>query len=1591
MADKNNDIGVQKPGTVLHTDNHPIDQPKGTTRYALNAVNEASDGQHKSLSNEGSNYAVSEFKEGFHPIGDEYLGDDLEIIIQVNPTTGEEEIGTLSKSHTYTPVVETKVLGLSITNQCQLTFRLRRGNERVIYWVDGLNKARTFNLDRVHNFYNNAYKTYLKAGGNPATYAFEKYDASSFDLQKTYKSIPFFADAKIIETGNILPGSYNFAIQYVDEDLNPTEWITTSNTVRIFNDTINTSYERIRGSKNITSLAQTFDRANKSIKLTITNLDSDFPYYRVAIIRAAGLNGLPEKVLASELYSTSDGNFTYSGNDSQLTEVQLGDILIEREVIYAPKHIEQIENRLTLHHTKGKSVNWCEFQKYASKIGSNLVTKEVILNSPISEPNLKSAKSTFLFRGYMPGEVYSFGIAYLFNDGYISPVFHIPGKSDDDTTGSLMKVYEGDNRYLDIHNCSTDNYWGKDINGDTLVAKKHRHHRFPFRKEVSKPLFTRSTSTTAITKYKLVVNIALAVGQTYPVDSNGDPLPISYAFNFQVTGATGQTQLVGTLVDTDMGEDIELYNDITQLDDLTPGIKGELEPTSTLATSYMVSGSEVFTITFTYTSEVVDKIRFADQSEIFGIEFGNIEKPHPDVVGFYIVRNERTEDDKLIVDNAVFGPMTQYQDYKSFGLWTPKQFFTATNCGQTNGAGKTLQYFNKGVWFFNPEFQFFNKKTDYDAIEVEGVYTEASTRYPTLSNKYNSECNHGKSKGLYLEDVQAGTSYNPDVHKKKDKDDDGFDLLVGYKVVDFTYATNTTLIFPAKRFVLYLNAASYQNIGADIFYNVSIDNKIGEYITDDPLDTTIQETLFNTTTKKNSLIYGSLVKNNGTAYSNFITKSYYKEHNNPVYFGSNTIINGVKIFNGDTEISALHMVTSVFYDIVVADRSKKSRVWKIIIGALLVIASVAAIIATGGAATPLAALGISYGVSLASSGIKFEQMKSMIDEDYEKGLRETVNDGGVFQTIREYLSNADDTIRWFSDRASNIYIESSVPFGLRSGLTSGVSDFMDAPAPYDEQAFRTYLTEKFTVVDRDQGSGRLYKGYAGAEFYDMNKDYLRFNKEKLFIHLPVEYDCCSDKNEVYPTRIWYSEQSFQEERVDNYRIFLPNNYKDIEGEHGEITNAYRLGNNLFIECREVLWQLPRNNQERVTGEIVSFIGTGDFFSLPPIKVMDDSLGSGGTQHKWATLKTLYGVISVNEIKNKIYLHAEGIKDLTVGNSAWFTNNLRPFLKKQLYDLFGVEYLHDNNPANPYGIGYHSTYDTRYKRALITKIDYQVLQTKIPLLSVVTSIPTSGNAFVYCQEDGHFYKGTTILSLLNSDYFENKSWTLSYSFKDNGFISWHSYIPNYYIHSQNNLYMCLAGDNKIYRHNKQGHYQTFFGKYAPFIVRYISSNNPIMDKMLEDITIITTARKWDEDSEQFIEQHLVTFNKITCNNGKQCTGELIMRVKQSQTPDSWYQNQISNDPGIILIDRNIKDWNINRLRDYVVDYDKSLFTNDWSILKFYYPLDRVVNPLAVNFNKTWSDLAVLKDKYVEIELKFDNFNDVNLVFNLALDTKPDVGK
>lgn len=1471
---------VQRPFKGMVTDMSPSDQPKETYRYALNAVNKTEEGNSNFLAMEKAIEACVNFPEGSRALASIYMVDDLLAIFLVD-NDGYSYIGTLNKLNVFNLYIKTKILNLSDNYPISGTFRIRRNSTKIIYWGDGHNKPRLFNFDRPFDFYSYEYEEWLSTHSDFDIYEGEMWEDIKFDLIKTYTEIPSFDNVEILIGGNIVSGSYNISIQLIDENLSPTEWITTSNPVTIYVDSTEIRYSEIRGSRNSNTDAQNFQFASKSIKWKFGNLDENFSFYRIAVLIANSNNGNINKVLVSQLIPISHTEFIYSGNDGDFTTTPLSDILQNSTDINSVKYIEQLESRLIFAGIKGKQINWCNFQAYASKIQSVFVNKNIVIDNINSIGAPKNPKTNFTTVGYMFGEVYSFGIVYVFKDGYKSPAYHIPGRPIDGVNG--MDFYECENNvYPPIHSCDTD-YWGvNSYNQEHLLNTNIRHHKFPRRN--TDLYITNNNSTT---------------------------------------------------------------------------------------------------------------------TDICGIKFFNIEKPNPDVIGFFIVRNERTEDDKIVIDNALVGALTcdstdSANPYQTFGLILPDLPDTKKS--------------TSGVFIFSPEHQFKNKKITFDRFDVIGSYTK-SGKYV----QYDYEAGV-RGNGVYIEDVRPGTTFNSKYNRGEDPD--GFDLQILYRSNQVSYSTAAVneIVLPNKEKLFYLSAANNMTRDTEIFFNASIDNKI--IVSTFNIEHEIPNYLF-TDGGVPRLLYTALLKNNITAYSNFINRTYYKETNNITLFGNEEVIMSDNIFNGDSHVAPMTLNSSTYYDTHFASRDKKSRVWKIILGGVLIAAGIAGLIFSAGASSTLIAAGlatavattvvtaatvmaISYGVSSLTSGIEFETMKNMIDQYYEAGLKNTIKD--IDNKDSNYKANPalgdDDRFQWFVDRLQNIYFESAVNIGLRSGLTVSVSDFLNSPTvqPLDnlsnisstaaKESYEVYLSNKFTVVDREQSSGRLYLGYASAEIYDINIDYLRQNHEKHYFHLPIEYDCSSSKIEEYNNRIFYSEQSFQEEKLDTYRTFLSNNYKDIEGQFGEITGIFRFNNTLYIHTTESLLVLPQNMQERINQELVTFIGTGEFFAIPPKKVMDGESGSFGSSDNKSTVITRKGVFFTNTKEGIPYILTSKPEDISSGNSVWFKNNLKLLLYDYLEALSGIYYTKTNNNINEESVGIHAIYDSTLNRIILTKIDYIPL---IPLTLYNEDWQLSVGKITYNDIDGKFYMGSANgyihVPFSNTNYFENKSWTMSFSFDTNSWVSYHSYLPRIYMNTPSSLYSAIG--STLYKHHSDNKFCKFYGIKYPYVIEYVSVSNPLITRTFDTVSIIAMAKKYLPEYKSFVENNSIFFDRAVFSNSRQCSGEVNLIVRsQQQNTNNYLLNQVSNTLSTCITEKIEGVWTVNMIRDYLSNYNKPFFLSDWLHTKDVYPIDKVVNQSVINSNKLWYELESLRDNHLVIRLIFSNFgdNDIQLITNYSIENE-----
>ena len=1572
------DKNTNRPHKGMLQDNNPVDQPKESYRYALNAVNETNDGNRTLLSNEKSNELCWSLPNGYLPIGQVYTVNNEVVIFSTDGI--DSEIGIV-RDCIYESIVSSSCFNFTVQYQIDAIYRLRNGCERVIYFTDGYNPVRQINLDKLNFYYTDAYRAWLENPIGP--WVGEKYNCDLFALIPPYE-IPCFSEAQVINGGRLLSGSYNFAIQYLDSDFNPTPWVTVSRPINIYTDSFNLGYLFIDGSSNIENdpLGGTANPSNKAIQLTLTNLDESYTYYRIAAIQATSFNGLVTSVIASDTIPISQTTFIFDGNPSSYTEISVNDIYPSRINLEYAQHIEQLENRLILANTKGKEVNFCGFQKYASKIASHYIVKSVEDTSVTAEGNPKNPLSPFEFVGFMGGEVYAFGIVYVFKDGFESPTYHIPGppvnkRWDWNTntckdvvtdysvpadnapifpwnqdiehivpatlaglynTGGILPIQRwrvnetaiatslGVEGQMAFWECSTSmydkrescvdgDYWGDDFCGDPLEGTKVRHHRFP-----SRTLEPHVNNDGGInTFYNIVAKVKLISGvwpnPGFPVDLYTD-----YDYN-----TVPQATVINAINESDLDSTTLEYTFIVATESadapmLITNIVCNLDPLS-LCVLYPTDFEVTYTVEFAYQNSYNNS-----SLKLLGIQFDNVEYPHPDIVGHYFVRAERDDFNRTILDSAIGNKMRESipgdlkLDYITFSYFTR---------GNTNAS-----FHN---YFFAPKFMYQRQDLSPQYIKSELLFD------------YNSRTLSGlreDAPGNWVVDV---------------------DTLIECRVQNYsgTISAGCGLNHAPEKFMT-LNGAAFDDnfTGGRRLYNNSLVNNIqvGKLFRRLPIDPSTSRDLPYVTFRVERDVHCNL---DGIKY--------YKMHNCMIENEGTP-----RLFAGDVYITQLKLSNTLFREFFDGPEDAVRNALALFAVALSAVLT----IVTFGLATPL----LVGAIVLFAIGITATAISALVEAMKETDLDETVTDNeldGLFFIGASFVAYANEYIR-------GVYVESEINTGLRQENNNECGTYYRENRPITE-----HYRDKIMFFNYDEERW-VVKAAPCPEPYYYNIDFSRMTKEKIYFPLLRSYDCCSECLESFPTRVYYSEQSFSEENGDNFRVILSNNYRDIEAEHGSITDLVRKNNSLFILTEECLWYLPQNVQQSVVSDIVTFLGTGSYFSIPPRKVVDSDMGSAGTRHKWSVVKTPIGIVYISEIEKAVYITAgEGLQKISnQGMYNWFFENVESYLGNQFLQLTGQEFPYLNNPNNPNAVGIHSVYDPRHQRILITKRDYKLLPPYSDSITIVTDPLFTGYVedqiyyieFLELFAVGNDGGGATPILFTNEEYFENKSFTISFSLLSNTWVSFHSYLPLFYYSDQHNFYSSI-GTTNLYKHNIIGNHQKFYGTDYPYILETVSVSNPLTTRLWEDITLETYARTWDATNKDYYDVRWKTFNYVTLYNSRQTTGELEMIVKDTQAdPEDYYEQQTTNSNTSIVVDRKERDWHINDFRDMRIDYTIPMFTKDWTALAPEYPIDKVINPAAIDIDKDWYDQESFRDKYLIIRLRFANFEEVELTTNFVIETE-----
>ena len=566
-----------------------------------------------------------------------------------------------------------------------------------------------------------------------------------------------------------------------------------------------------------------------------------------------------------------------------------------------------------------------------------------------------------------------------------------------------------------------------------------------------------------------------------------------------------------------------------------------------------------------------------------------------------------------------------------------------------------------------------------------------------------------------------------------------------------------------------------------------------------------------------------------------------------------------------------------------------------------------------------------------------------------------------------HVNGATDNFYFFCYGVPEYWVESSINTEYRHNAGTIETDFWPNVSTLDTWLNQS-ITEKNYFIDTDQS-------------YLYNFDYSqKFNTHSFCNQLPGynPKDICGTN---YKTRVIYSEKSQVESLADNWLIYKPDNYYDFPKTKGELIDIRTLGQDkIMFRFEDTVYFYPAYETLQ-TNENTIQIGNGSMFDKDPKELVTVDNGYMGTRSMGAFNSTPFGMFSVDDKRGKIFQFTDKANEISNNKLFnWFFDNLTLNLIKD-FPLVPVD-----NPQNPNGIGFLSVFDQKNNLWFLTKKDYSVLNSQKDYVFYDSSI----NEFFWQQGD----KFIPNIQLTDKTYFCDESWTISYSPIFNRWISWYSFLPNNYIQGYKGYLSNINqyGRSKlssIWTHNK-GKFHVYYDKEFSHILEYPFTNTDSIISKLSSIEWKTYC--YEVINGVNYEHKDITYDKMYVYNSEQLSGNINLIVKDTNNLSTINNYPIINSNSIdIQAYKSDGFWSISTLEDRLKDrsYAINMFTVDCNDNNIDYansfPVDQVVNPSSVQYNKPWTDLKPFKSTWNKARFIFTN-NNYSLVSNLFSESK-----
>jgi hypothetical protein len=1449
--------------TGLNMDQTLNQVQQGQLTYALNAAVENFDSNSVNYQNEPGNELCLNFPEDYHLIGEHFINEqNKHIFFITNPNTGASEIGYMDNNdcvyHTY---ISGTCLNFNINYPIHKAVHKITNCTTEIYWTDGLNPRRFMDLNNL------PYK--IKPGTNVCNNeTIKELDCNKLKVQPNF-TIPELTIVDVVNGGNLIAGTYQFAIQYCDAAgdaytsyysvTNPTPIAITTITTPDFNYPV-----------------------GRSIVVNITNIDVTgyFKYYNIAVIKTVN------DITSVELVGTYfiDDNFnqiTYSGQNQTQIKLTIAEIFEKFPYYEIAQDLTAVQDVLVWDNIT--SIDRINYQQIANQIALQWQTYRLPADENYADP----INATNL-RGYLRDEVYAFEIVFLLNNGKQTDGFHIPGRTatpndltvvtrltnddfiGDENNAPYWKIYNtasvtaaatGDSignatpyqygqfaywESTDVYPCN-EAVWG------ALANTPIRHHKFP--DVLVSPIFESGVPTIDYNgKY---TNLQMQDEAIYPI---GVRLDVEGVYRLITESSLTQDQK-----DSIVGFKIVRGNRSTNTSIVAKGILRNLG-------EYEREGTSYYFPNYPYNDLRVDPFLLTNNNAFDAVcrQYEIVVSAATTTLTYYScdtglpITETVTIGQRVNVCSTTFPTLTLPAD----GTISATNYSTWDLCTNAGAAGNRFSYFPPDkaepqlIWVSGNLFE--KHCIQVDSI-TKPVHVEGNNKYQinfiaehignlncTVSVDQLDAFNNTKSPYrfvfnspetsfgkpflgniLKLENAiyGAGSAHFSQVQKNamykllsKEAQEDA--LKSSEKIAGITTPFSPTAMFTAYQAYLqiYINgitrrnyARSYnsiakynywapianglgikqrdlqlyqylipgvQNVGDDLninnfnressVYLKTIQTRDGSSVSSLPYPSETPSLLIGTIPAIEDMSrYTISDQSNCLQPQNefeITTVTYYASLKNIAsnqwgqMYSYETIDTGFQnlrvetstiqtVFGGDTFINKFSFKTKlpffidnrvgapddsdVFYDEI--GNVAYPKYWH---SARSILFDYTTTVTSGSPALPTTMKNI-----ISIKAHNFDCFNSQAEG----------SPGRTFYDGSFYL---------FAYGIPTFYCETAVNVDLRQAFNNREGDFF----PHVSTGIP------------DQWFQESYVPIAFDNTYYYNTTFSKQNKENYFSHLPIDWN----SNQCYtnfPFRAIYSDrqQSYTDNRINSWLIYRPISFFDFPQNYGKLTSLDGIQNRAVLarfENKSLLYNTLLTVE--TSNPQAAYLGNDSLFrSAPPIDFAETDLGYVGAQNKML-LKIPQGQITIDAKRGQVFLiagnQAQDLSAFGSGLNRFFTDHLA-------FEI--LRYFPDVNTDNHFnGIGLHGVYDSKYDRVIISKLDY------IPQNSSVLYDAALQQFYINRQ------LGETVLrqyvDLTDIEYFCNKSWTLSFNVNTKSWVSFHSYIPNWYIAENNFFYSGLNG-------------------------------------------------------------------------------------------------------------------------------------------------------------------------------------------------------